>query len=45
MDCRWLKGHAAPQFGFDPANVAVYNNNFRNVVLVYLSPERLAILY
>jgi hypothetical protein len=35
----------APQFGFDPANVAVYNNNFRNVVLAYLSPERLAILY
>ncbi len=35
----------APQFGFDPANLSVYNNNFRNVVLAYLSPERLAILY
>jgi hypothetical protein len=35
----------AGQFGFDPANVAVYNTQFRNVVLAYLSPERLATVY
>lgn len=35
----------APQFGFDPTNVATYNNQFRNVVLAFLSPERLAVLY
>lgn len=35
----------APRFGFDPADVAGYNNGFRNVVLAYLSPERLSIVY
>ena len=35
----------APQFNFDPAEVATYNNKFRNVVLAFLSPERLATLY
>lgn len=35
----------APQFGFDPTNVAVFNNQFRNVVLAFLSPERLSTIY
>jgi len=35
----------APQYGFDPTNVTTYNNKFRNVVLAFLSPERLATLY
>lgn len=35
----------APRFGFDSTNVATYNNQFRNVVLAYLSPERLATIY
>jgi len=35
----------APQFGYDPADVANYNNKFRNVVYAFLSPERLSILY
>jgi hypothetical protein len=35
----------APTFGYDPTNVAQYNNFFRNVVLAYLSPERLAMIY
>lgn len=35
----------APQFGFNSADTATYNNKFRNVVLAFLSPERLAITY
>jgi hypothetical protein len=35
----------APTFGYDPANVAQYNSFFRNVVLAYLSPERLLMIY
>lgn len=35
----------APTFGFNPADVAHYNNAFRNVVLAYLSPERLMMIY
>ena len=35
----------APHFGYDPADVSRYNNFFRNVVLAYLSPERLMMLY
>jgi hypothetical protein len=35
----------APQFGYDPTDVANYNNRFRNVVYAFLSPERLSILY
>jgi hypothetical protein len=40
-----LLSRLAPQFGFDPADTTTYNNRFRNVVLAFLSPERLAILY
>ncbi len=40
-----LLSKLAPQFGFDPADVTTYNNRFRNVVLAFLSPERLAVLY
>jgi hypothetical protein len=40
-----LLQNLAPQFGFDPTDTANYNNNFRNVVLAYLSPERIATLY
>jgi hypothetical protein len=35
----------APNFGYDPTNVANYNNFFRNVVLAFLSPERLMMIY
>ena len=36
---------AAPQFGFNPADTANYNNKFRNRVLAYLSAERLLLIY
>jgi hypothetical protein len=35
----------APEFGYSPSNVAVYNNKYRNVVLAHLSAERLLMLY
>jgi hypothetical protein len=35
----------APNFGYDPADTSRYNNFFRNVVLAYLSPERLMMIY
>jgi hypothetical protein len=35
----------ARRFGYDPADAAVYNTRFRNVVLAHLSAERLQILY
>ena len=35
----------APSFGYNPADVSRYNNFFRNVVLSYLSPERLMMIY
>jgi hypothetical protein len=35
----------APKFGFNPSDVTNYNNFFRNVVLSYLSPERLMMIY
>jgi hypothetical protein len=35
----------AKQFGYDPAETATYNNNFRNVVLALVGPERLSFLY
>ena len=40
-----LLAQLAPQYGYDPTNVATFNNKFRNVVLAFLSPERLSILY
>jgi hypothetical protein len=35
----------APSFGYDPNDTTRYNNFFRNVVLAYLSPERLMMIY
>ena len=35
----------APDFGFDAADVARYNNDFRNPVMTMLSGERLFMLY
>jgi hypothetical protein len=35
----------APQFGVDPTDTTTFNNQFRNVVLANLSPERLSVLY
>jgi hypothetical protein len=35
----------APRFAYDPTNASRYNNSFRNVVLAYLSPERLMMIY
>ncbi len=35
----------APSFGFNPADVATYNNSFRNVVFANFSAERLYIIY
>ena len=35
----------APDFGYDPTDVAKYNNKYRNVVLSNNSAERLFILY
>lgn len=38
-------GELAPEFGYDPADVARYNNQFRNPALAFLSAERLLIIY
>ncbi len=35
----------APSFGFNPADVSTYNNNFRNVVFANFSAERLYAVY
>jgi hypothetical protein len=35
----------ASRYGYDPTNVSVYNNSFRNPVLSYLTGERILILY
>src|SRR5229473_2006159 len=35
----------ASEFGFDPNQVAAYNNGFRNPVLSFLTAERLLIIY
>ena len=35
----------APRYGYDPTNVSVYNNSFRNPILSFLTGERLLILY
>ncbi|HLJ85518.1 MAG TPA: hypothetical protein VKZ53_01765 [Candidatus Angelobacter sp.] len=35
----------APEFGFNPADTANYNNHFRNPVLSFTTAERLLIIY
>jgi len=35
----------APEFGFDPSQVAAYNTGFRNPVLSFLTAERILIVY
>lgn len=40
-----LLQNIAPNFGYNPADTATYNNGFRNVVLSYISPERLMLIY
>jgi len=35
----------APRYGYDPTNVSVYNNRYRNPVLSFLTGERILILY
>ena len=35
----------APRYGYDPANVSVYNNGYRNPVLSFLTGERILILF
>lgn len=35
----------APEYGFDPSQVAAYNNGFRNPVFTFLTAERLFIIY
>jgi hypothetical protein len=35
----------APNYGYDPANAAVYNNGFRNPVLSFSTAEHLLMLY
>jgi len=35
----------APEFGFDPSQIAAYNNGFRNPVFSFLTAERLWIIY
>jgi hypothetical protein len=35
----------APRYGYDPTNVSVYNNSYRNPILSFLTAERLLILY
>ncbi len=40
-----LLAQLAPEFGYDPADAATFNNRFRNPALSYLSGERLLVLY
>jgi hypothetical protein len=40
-----LLAKLAPEFGYDPADTANYNNHFRNVVLSNFTAERLYIQY
>lgn len=35
----------APRYGYDPANVSVYNNSYRNPALSFLTGERILMLY
>lgn len=35
----------APQYGYTPTDLTVYNNKFRNPVLSYISAERLFLIY
>jgi hypothetical protein len=35
----------APEYGFDPSQIAAYNNGFRNPVFSFLTAERLFIIY
>jgi len=35
----------APRYGYDPSNVSVYNNGFRNPVLTFMTGEHLLMLY
>lgn len=35
----------APRYGYDPSNVSVYNNGFRNPVLSFITGEHLLMLY
>jgi hypothetical protein len=44
-DVQKILAEVAPKFGFNAAETAAYNNNFRNVVLSYLSAERLLVIY
>lgn len=44
-DAALLIAKLAPRYGFDPANVAAYNTQFRNPVFAHLSQERLLVLY
>jgi hypothetical protein len=44
-DAALLIAKLAPQFGFDPADVARYNTAFRNPVFAHISQERLLIVY
>ena len=44
-DVQKILADLAPQYGFNAAEVASYNNGYRNVVLSYFSAERLLIIY
>jgi len=44
-DAALLLAKLAPSFGFDPSDVANYNNLFRNPVFSQISQERLLIIY
>ncbi|MFG6485079.1 hypothetical protein ACG04R_00270 [Roseateles sp. BYS78W] len=44
-DAALLIAKLAPGYGFDPANVAVYNTQFRNPVFAHISQERILVLY
>jgi len=35
----------APRYGYDPSNVSVYNNGYRNPVLSFLTGEHILMLY
>lgn len=35
----------APRYGYDPGNVSVYNNSYRNPALSFLTGEHILMLY
>jgi hypothetical protein len=45
VEVQIILANLAPRYGYNPANVSVYNNGFRNPVLSFSTAEHLLMLY